>query len=61
MPMVTITRPMPDEGSFHVGDAYEADIDGVRCNSIIREVTPLDDQRAQLALEVREDDYSRLG
>ncbi len=61
MPTVTITRPMPDEGTLRVGDEYEADIDGARCNGIIREVVPLDDTKVQLSLEIREDAYGQLG
>ena len=53
MATITITRGLPLDGrSFHVGEEYEADENGVRRHGIIRDIQPVDGRRVRLTLEL---------
>jgi hypothetical protein len=55
MATITITRGLPLDGStFHIGDTYEADENGVRRRGTIRDVQPVDGRRVRLTLELHE-------
>jgi hypothetical protein len=55
MTTITITRGLPLDGdTFHVGDTYEADENGVRRAGVIRDIQPVDSRRVRLTLEIVE-------
>jgi hypothetical protein len=55
MATITITRGLPlDDSTFHLGDTYDADENGVRRRGIIRDIQPVDGRRVRLTLELDE-------